>query len=54
MLSVNAFNINLIDRIASSFPGIGMSTKLGTILSKIETIEFLIRHSAIVISRFDQ
>ena len=39
MLSVNDFKINLIDLTASSFPGIGISTKSGSqFVSKIETI----------------
>ena len=54
-LSVKAFKINLMERTASSFPGIGISTKSGSqFVSKIETTgmpNFL--HSRIaVISRF--
>jgi F-type H+-transporting ATPase subunit alpha len=52
---VNDFKINLIDRTASSFPGIGISTKSGSqFVSKIETIGIPnFRHSRIaVISRF--
>jgi ribulose-bisphosphate carboxylase small chain len=55
ILSVNDFKINLIDRTASSFPGIGISTKSGSqFVSKIETIGIPnFRHSRIaVISRF--
>ena len=54
MLSVSEVNINLIDRTASSFPGIGISTKSGSqFVSKIEMIGIPnLRHSAIaVISR---
>ena len=37
--SVNEFKINLIDLTASSFPGIGISTKSGSqFVSKIEII----------------
>ena len=52
---VKEFNINLIDLTASSFPGIGTSTKSGSqFVSKIEIIGIPnLRHSLMaVISRF--
>ena len=55
ILSVNEFKINLIDRTASSFPGIGISTKSGSqFVSKIDTTGIPnLRHSlTAVISRF--